>query len=176
MSPAASTATPVGPLTLNPVTGTVVCAPPPAGSSTTLWLPVSAINTSPAASNVTAYGEDSPVPNVVCAPPAGGTTTTRLLPSSAIKTSPPLSTATPYGSTSPVAGSVVCAPAKVTAVWDWAFVFGRKASARIANWSFLSEKRRTAPRHRLQPEISFTLLILVSLIQPQPHLKSSTVP
>src|ERR1700690_2836772 len=103
-SPAPSTVNPRGKDSPVP---TVVCAPPPAVTSTTRLLPKSAIKTSPAPSTATPVGRDSPVPTVVWAPPPAGTSTARLLKVSAMKTSPAASTATPYGKLSPLAGNVV---------------------------------------------------------------------
>src|SRR6202034_772552 len=107
-SPPASTETAAG-VTLSPDDTTVVCGPPPPGTSTSWLLPVSATNTSPFLSTATPCGASSPLPTVVCAPPPDGTSTTWLFPVSAMNTSPLLSTATPCGASSPLP-TVVCAP------------------------------------------------------------------
>ena len=49
----------------HPLAALVVCAPPPAGTSTTCWLSTSAMKTSPAPSTATPLGPFSPVPTVV---------------------------------------------------------------------------------------------------------------
>src|ERR1035438_7560364 len=83
-SPAPSTATPYG--RLHPLP-TVTWAPPPAGTSTTWLLLVSAMKTSPAPSTATPYGRLHPLPTVTWAPPPAGTSTTWLWLVSAMKTS-----------------------------------------------------------------------------------------